>query len=68
MFIVCQKKFGSFKSRKLFPESWAGLKDEALKNETGVETATFCHNGRFICCAKTKEDAIKLAEIAVNNK
>lgn len=57
---------GSFESRKLLPESWAGLQDDELQNVTGVESAVFCHNARFICSAKTKEDAIKLAQIAIN--
>lgn len=58
---------GSFESRKLLPEEWAGLKDEKLQKVTNVKTASFCHNKRFICVAETKEDALKLAEIA-NNK
>jgi len=57
---------GSFESRKLLPESWAGLQDAELQKVTGVENAVFCHNARFICSAKTKEDAIKLAQIAIN--
>ena len=56
---------GSFESRKLLPKSWAGLQGIELQNETGVKSAVFCHNARFICSAETKEDAIKLAEIAI---
>ena len=59
------KEKGSFESRKLFPKEWAGLKDNELQKATGVETAFFCHNGRFICCTRAKEDAIKLAKIAI---
>ena len=59
------KENGSFESRKLFPAKWAGLKDEELQKATGVATATFCHTNRFICATKTKEDAIKIANIAV---
>ena len=61
------KELGSFESRKLFPESWAGLKDEDLQKVSGVETATFCHTNRFLSVAKSKEDAIKLAEIAIKD-
>ena len=57
-------RLGSFESRKLFPEKWAGLKDEDLQKASGIKTATFCHNKRFICAVETKEDAIKLAKIA----
>lgn len=59
------KENGSFESRKLFPAKWAGLKDEELSKISGVATATFCHTGRFICATRTKEDAIKIARIAV---
>lgn len=59
------KENGSFESRKLFPAKWAGLKDEELSKISGVATATFCHTNRFICATKTKEDAIKIANIAV---
>ena len=52
------KELGSFESRKLFPESWAGLKDEDLQKVSGVETATFCHTNRFLSVAKSKEDAL----------
>ena len=61
------KELGSFESRKLFPESWAGLKDEDLQKVSGVETATFCHTNRFLSVAKSKEDALKLAEIAIKD-
>lgn len=61
------KELGSFESRKLFPESWAGLKDEDLQKVSGVETATFCHTNRFLSVAKAKEDALKLAEIAIKD-
>ena len=57
---------GSFESRKLLPEEWAGLRDEELQKVTNVKTASFCHNKRFICVAGTKEDALKLAKMANN--
>ncbi len=52
-------------SRKYFPLAWAGLRDEALVKITGVAEAQFCHNGRFLVGTKTKESAIKLAELAL---
>ncbi|MFA5840842.1 MAG: MYG1 family protein [Candidatus Paceibacterota bacterium] len=60
-----RKDTKTFKNRKDFPASWAGLKDEELEKVTGVEGATFCHKGLFLVVAKTKEAAIKLAQIAV---
>ena len=38
-----------------------------LKKASGVETAVFCHTAGFFAVAKTKEDAISLAEKAVNS-
>ena len=62
------KKNGSeFESRFYFPESWAGQRDETLQKITGVADATFCHRSRFIAGAKSKEGAIKLAQIALGN-
>ncbi len=56
-----------FENRKSFPESWAGLRDEELANETGVPDAVFCHNGRFLAVAKSREGAIALAKLATNS-
>ena len=61
------KSLNSLESRKLFPNEWAGLRDEKLKQVSEIKTARFCHNGRFICVTETQEDAIKLAKIANNN-
>lgn len=58
---------GSFEPRRMFPESWAGLADEELAKVTGVEDAIFCHRGRWICAAKSKEGAKKMLEIALKN-
>lgn len=54
----------SFESRKFFPIEWGGLRDEALQKVTGVKTAKFCHNDRFLCTALTLKDAIRIASIA----
>lgn len=47
-----------------FPEEWAGLGKE-LASVTGVKGATFCHLGRFIISATTKEAIILLVEQAI---
>ncbi len=60
-------KLGCFDNRKKLPSRWCGLRNEALQKVTGVETAIFCHNAGFICVAETMEDAIALAELAVEN-
>lgn len=57
-----------FKSRKLFPEAWAGKRDKELSDITGVSDAVFCHNKRFMVVAKSKEGALKLAKLALESK
>ncbi|MEM5470301.1 MYG1 family protein [Hoeflea sp. AS60] len=55
-----------FELRADLPAAWAGLTDGDLEAACGVEGAVFCHNGRFIAAAKTREAALAMAEIAVN--
>ncbi len=55
----------TFKNRKNFPKSWAGLRDEDLQNISTVRDAVFCHRGLFLAVAKSKEGAIKLAQLAL---
>lgn len=62
---AARKEKYNFETRKPFPESWAGKRDDELVSVTGVSDATFCHNGRFLAVAKSKEGAIKLAEKAL---
>jgi len=61
---VRKEKYG-FETRKPFPESWAGKRDDDLAEITGVKDATFCHNGRFLAVAKSKEGAMELAQKAL---
>ena len=55
----------SFEQRADLPAAWAGLSDAALEEACGVKGAKFCHNGRFIAVASSREAAIKMAELAV---
>ena len=57
----------TFKNRKDLPKSWAGLVDEELQKISGVPDAMFCHRGLFVANAKSREGAIKLAQIAVQS-
>jgi uncharacterized UPF0160 family protein len=59
--------FLTFNARKDLPESWAGKTNGELEAITGVPGATFCHKNRFLAVAKTKEAALKMAEIALNS-
>lgn len=60
-----RKDGSSFESRKLFPKTWAGKSGRDLAEVTGVHDANFCHNGRFIAVANSKEGALKLAKMAI---
>lgn len=55
----------SFKSKRLLPEAWAGLREQELARVTGVADVVFCHPGRFICGAKTREGALALARVSL---
>lgn len=57
----------SFEARKDLPKAWGGLRDEEMTQLSGVEGCVFCHPGLFICGNKTKEGALKLAQIAVES-
>jgi len=61
---VRAEKYG-FEVRKQFPENWAGKRDEEMVNETGVLDAVFCHNGRFLIVAKSKEGIMELVQKAL---
>jgi uncharacterized UPF0160 family protein len=54
-----------FELRADLPAAWAGLSDRDLEAACGIDGATFCHNGRFIAAAKTREAALAMAELAV---
>lgn len=59
------KEKQSFENRKSLPEAWAGLRDADMARASGVPDAVFCHNGRFLAVAKSKEGAIALANKAL---
>lgn len=54
-----------FALRADLPASWAGLTDAALEAASGVAGARFCHNGRFIAVADSREAILAMAELAV---
>lgn len=57
---------GSLESRKKFPEAWANELGDRLAAVSGVQDAVFCHRGRFIAVAKSKEGAVRLATLAAD--
>ncbi|MEI2298430.1 MYG1 family protein [Ensifer sp. MJa1] len=54
-----------FALRADLPEAWAGLTGRDLEAASGVEGASFCHNGRFVAAARTREAALAMASLAV---
>lgn len=55
----------SFAQRADLPAAWAGLTDAALEAASGVPGARFCHNGRFIAVASSRDAIMRMAELAV---
>ena len=54
-----------FANRKDLPVAWAGLRERALTEATGVTDALFCHRNRFMAVACSKEGAVALAQQAL---
>lgn len=54
-----------FDVRADLPAVWAGLTGADLEAASGVTGASFCHNGRFVAAAKTREAALMMADLAV---
>ncbi|MFD2739002.1 MYG1 family protein [Sulfitobacter aestuarii] len=55
----------TFDNRADLPAAWAGLTDAALEAASGVRGTKFCHNGRFIAVASSREAVLQMAELAV---
>lgn len=60
-----RKSDDSFDQRADLPAAWAGLSNGELETVSGVKGATFCHNGRFIAAANSREAILEMAKIAV---
>ena len=52
--------------RAAFPMKWRGASEWRLSKTTGIETALYCHKAGHLAIATTKEDAIALAELALD--
>ena len=64
-FRVVPTEAGSFEQRNHVPESWLGLRDDALKMETCVSSAKFVHPNGFIGGADELDDCIAMAQLAI---
>jgi uncharacterized UPF0160 family protein len=54
-----------FEARADLPAAWAGLTNGDLEAASGITGASFCHNGRFVAAARTREAILAMADIAV---
>ncbi len=57
----------SFELRKPLPSSWGGKSKEELFELTGIDTLYFCHKNLFLCACDTREDALKIVNLALLN-
>lgn len=54
-----------FKNRIDLPQAWASKKDGELAKITGVSDAIYCHHQRYMAIVRSREGAIRLAELAL---
>ena len=59
------RELGSFANRVDLPSAWAGRSGAELAEVTGVDDAVFCHTGRFIAVAGSREGIAALARQAL---
>ncbi len=59
-------ELGSFENRISLKEEWRGKNREQLEQLTGLKDFHFCHANGFIGSTDTKESAIKVAEMTIN--
>ncbi|MBQ3272999.1 MAG: MYG1 family protein, partial [Solobacterium sp.] len=52
--------------RHPLPAAWYGLRYEELQQVSGIKTAIFCHPSGFLAGAKTQEDILAMASLAMN--
>ncbi|MFA5242274.1 MAG: MYG1 family protein [Sulfuricella sp.] len=58
---------GSFSNRKSLPAAWAGLDGEELDKVIGMTGCVFCHRARFVAGHTTKDGALKMAQLALQD-
>ena len=57
---------GNFAYRKGLPKLWRGLRDDVLKEKSGISDMVFVHVSGFIGAAKSYESAMKVVEVALS--
>ena len=61
-------ELGNFKFRKGLPKEWRGLRDEKLKEVSGINDIIFVHSSGFIGATKSFESTMKAVRIAIEEK
>jgi uncharacterized UPF0160 family protein len=64
--VAMRDSLSEFTNRYDLPKEWAGLQDLELQQVTGVSDAVFCHRNLFLAAAISKEGAVALAQLALN--
>ncbi len=59
-------RFGTQELKVPFPREWAGIPAQELPWISGIDTLHFCHVGRFLVTAGTREDAVAACEQAMD--
>lgn len=62
---MVRESYDSFKTKRQFPEAWAGLREEKLAEISGVADAVFCHKAKFLFVAKSREGVVAAAKKAL---
>lgn len=60
-----KKRNGSFENKLDLPREWGGLLGEEFSKVVGIGDGIFCHKDLFLAIVKSRESAIKLAEMAL---
>ena len=60
------RELGSFANRLDLPAAWAGRSGAELAEVTGVGDAVFCHTGRFLAVAESRDGIAALARQALD--
>jgi uncharacterized UPF0160 family protein len=59
---------GPLGCKKPLPEKWAGLRGKDLQKVTQTQDAVFCHLGRFMAVAESRESIIQLVNLALEDE
>lgn len=59
---------GVRRNAKELPGAWGALEGKRLAEVCGVTDAKFCHEGLYICGAASKEGAMMMARLAIENR